>query len=470
MSGNLPSKLSLGTRDQFSRRCFIRNSTTSFAGLALSALAHELAAAEERGPLDPKQPHFKARAKSVIYLSMNGGPSQVDTFDYKPELQKNDGKSANAVGGGTASRLARKGKLWGSPWQFSQHGKSGLHISELFPNVAKHADDLCLLNGMHTDVSGHALATQMQFTGSFQFTRPSLGSWVLYGLGSEATDIPGFVSLRKREFGPAFLPPYYQPTELDVSVGVDNIRNPAMNSKEQRAQLDFLHQVNDSTTSKNQALTEAVDSLRADYEMAFKMQTSLPGIIDLKGEKPELLEEYGINGTRTRGFGTQCLIARRLVQKGVRFIQVEHGGWDQHHTLVDNLTMNCEATDQPVAALLADLKRHDLLDETLVIWGGEFGRTPFSEDWTSGRAKGRDHNAVGYTMWLAGGGVKGGLRHGSTDELGSKAVDGRVHIHDLHATVLHLLGLDHTRLTFRYGGRDFRLTDVHGDVAHEIIA
>ena len=276
MSGNLPSKLSSESRDQFSRRRFIRNSTTSFAGLALSALAHEMAAAEEQGPLDPKQPHFKARAKSVIYLSMNGGPSQVDTFDYKPELQKNDGKSANAVGGGTASRLARKGKLWGSPWQFSQHGESGLHISELFPNVAKHADDLCLLNGMHTDVSGHALATQMQFTGSFQFTRPSLGSWVLYGLGSEATDIPGFVSLRKREFGPAFLPPYYQPTELDVSVGVDNIRNPAMNSKQQRAQLDFLHQVNDAATSKNQALTEAVDSLRADYEMAFKMQTSLP--------------------------------------------------------------------------------------------------------------------------------------------------------------------------------------------------
>ena len=455
--------------DCLSRRRLIH---ASFAGLALNALAQEFSPAAESktGPLDPKKPHHKPRAKSVIYLSMNGGPSQVDTFDYKPDLQKNDGKTSEAVGGGTGSRIARKGNLWGSPWEFSQHGESGLHISELLPNIARHADDLCVLNGMHTDVSGHALATQMQFTGSFQFTRPSLGSWVLYGLGSEATDIPGFVSLRKREFGPAFLPPYYQPTELNVSAGVDNIRNPSMSPQEQRTQLDFLHQFNNSTTEENSAITEAVNSLRSDYEMAFRMQASLPGIIDLKSEKPEVLEEYGINGTRTKGFGTQCLIARRLIEKGVRFVQIQHGGWDQHHTLVEDLTTNCEATDQPVAALIADLKRRNLLEDTLVVWGGEFGRTPFSEDWTSGRPKGRDHNAVGYTMWLAGGGVKGGLRYGSTDELGSKAVDGRVHIHDLHATILHLLGLDHTRLTFRYGGRDFRLTDVLGEVAHDILA
>ena len=401
---------------------------------------------------------------------MSGGPSQVDTFDYKPVLQKNDGKSAENIGGGTPSREVRKGALWASPWEFSQHGQSGLPISELFPHLARHADDLCILNGMHTDVSGHALATQMQFTGSFQFTRPSLGSWVLYGLGSESTDVPGFVSLRKREFGPAFLPPYYQPSEIDIKAGVANIRNRSMNRAEQRAQLEFLHRFNQRNADEHRARQEAVDSLRADYEMAFRMQTSLPGILDLKEESPKLLEEYGVNNTRTHGFATQCLIARRLVQKGVRFVQVQHGGWDQHHTLVDALAANCEATDQPIAALLADLRRQGMLEDTLVVWGGEFGRTPFSEEWTSGRAKGRDHNAVGYTMWLAGGGVKGGMRHGSTDDLGSKAVDGRVHIHDLHATILHLLGMDHERLTFRYGGRDFRLTDVHGEVVHKILA
>lgn len=459
---------------EVTRRQLIRTSTAGIAGLALSVLAHEdLAVADENITADqPKSgmPHFRPRAKSVIYLSMNGGPSQVDTFDYKPVLQKSDGKSAEVVNGGTASRLARKGKLWASPWKFSQHGQSGLHLSELFPHIAKHVDDLCIINSMHTDVSAHALATQMQFTGSFQFTRPSVGSWVLYGLGSEANDIPGFVSLRKREFGPGFLPSNYRATELDAKSGVSNIHNDWLTRAQQRAQLDLLSQFDRSSAQSNPALTEVVDGVHADYEMAFRMQSSLPAVLDVKDAPQKLLEEYGITETATRGFGLQCLVARRLIQQGVRFVQLESGGWDQHHTLVDNLKTQCESTDQPIAALLADLKRHDLLKDTLVIWGGEFGRTPFSEDWPSGRMKGRDHNAVGYTMWLAGGGVKGGMRYGMTDELGSQAVEDRMHLHDLHATVLHLLGLDHTRLTFRYGGRDFRLTDVHGDVAHKIIA
>ena len=455
-----------------SRRQLIRQSTAGIAGLALGVLAHEntVAASEQAATSTGKQPHFQQRAKAVIYLSMSGGPSQVDTFDYKPVLQKSDSKSADAVGGGTGSRLARKGKLWASPWKFSQHGESGQYISELLPNIAGHADELCIVNSMHTDVSGHALATQMQFTGSFQFTRPSVGSWVLYGLGSESTDIPGFVSLRKREFGPAFLPSNYRATELDTQTGIRNIRNPNMSRADQRAQLDFLSAFDRQSAKHNTALAETVDSLHADYEMAFKMQSSLPGILDVSDASPKLLEEYGISETATRGFGLQCLIARRLVQKGVRFVQLESGGWDQHHTLVENLANNCSATDKPIAALLADLKRCGLLNDTLVIWGGEFGRTPFSEDWTSGRTKGRDHNAVGYTMWLAGGGAKGGMRYGKTDELGSQAVEDRVHLHDLHATVLHLLGLDHTKLTFRYGGRDFRLTDVHGHVVRDILA
>ncbi len=453
---------------EFSRRQLLRASSAGIAGLALNVLAHENHATADDHITG--EAHHRPRAKSVIYLSMSGGPSQVDTFDYKPVLQKSDGKSADMVNGGTASRLARKGKLWASPWKFSQHGESGLHVSELLPHTAKHVDDLCVVNGMHTDVSGHALATQMQFTGSFQFTRPSVGSWVMYGLGSEAKDIPGFVSLRKREFGPAFLPSNFRATELDTNSGVTNIHNKHITRAEQRAQLDLLSKLDRGSARSNPALAQAVDSIHADYEMAFRMQTSLPGILDVKDAPEKLLEEYGITNTATRGFGLQCLVARRLVQQGVRFVQLESGGWDQHHTLVDNLTTQCQSTDQPIAALLADLKRHDLLKDTLVIWGGEFGRTPFSEDWPSGRSKGRDHNAVGYTMWLAGGGVKGGMRYGMTDELGSQAVEDRMHLHDLHATVLHLLGLDHTQLTFRYGGRDFRLTDVHGDVAHKIIA
>ena len=451
------------------RRDLLRAAALGLTGVYCNGLiGGAMAVADD--PLTPKPTHFPARADTIIYLSMEGGPSHVDTFDYKPELQKRDGQSATKVGGGTPSREARKGNLWASPWKFSQHGQSGLHISELFPHLAKHADKLCLLNGMYTDTSAHALAQQTQFTGSFQFARPSLGSWVMYGLGSTAVDVPGYISLRQREYGSAFLPGYYQHTHLDLNRGVDNIGNTRINREEQLEQLEQLAKHDRILASDIPAFEEITRGQKANYEMAYKMQSSMTALLDMEDADEREIQAYGIDQPETKSFGMQCLLARRLVEKGVRFVQLQHGGWDQHFSLVDNLGTRCAATDRPIAALLEDLDQRGMLERTLVIWGGEFGRTPFSEDWTSGRAKGRDHNAVGYTVWMAGGGVKGGMRYGSTDELGSTAVQGRMHLHDLHATVLHLMGLDHEKLTYRYGGRDFRLTDVHGHVAKEIFA
>jgi hypothetical protein len=448
---------------------------TAFAGLAARAAAKEAAKA---GPLAPKPPHFAPRAKHVIFLCMNGGPSHVDTFDYKPELQANNGKSVTNRGRGVPA------KLLASPWKFSQHGKSGLWISELFPEIAKHADDLCLVRSMQTDLPAHPQAFLQMHTGSFQFVRPSLGAWTLYGLGTENENLPGFISLNPpltnggpQNFGSAFLPAIYQGTRIGADAGfggggrfagggdakMPNISNSKLSRDGQRAQLDFIQTLNQERLYNDQ-VNPQVEGVIESYELAFRMQSEVPQVMDLSKESEATKKRYGI-GSGNDSFARSCLLARRMVEAGVRFVEVGSGGWDQHRNLKNDLAARCESVDQPAAALLADLKQRGLLKDTLVIWGGEFGRTPYAQG-----DDGRDHNNKGFTLWMAGGGVKGGLSYGSTDEYGAEAVENPVHIHDLHATILHLLGLDHEKLTYKYAGRDFRLTDVHGNVVKGIFS
>ncbi|MDQ3621441.1 MAG: DUF1501 domain-containing protein [Verrucomicrobiota bacterium] len=451
-----------------SRREMLRRVSCGFGMLALAGLCREAAAADSPGPLAPKLPHFAARAKRVIFLFMVGGPSQHDTFDYKPRLNADDGQTDRS----------KQRQLLGSPWKFSQHGRSGLWISELCPHVARHADELCVLKGLHTDKADHTEATLQLHTGSSQFVRPSVGAWTLYGLGTENQNLPGFITISPRlgnggaqSYGSAFLPAINQGTRIGDSkrpvaqFKIKNLANPRLSSAAQREQLDLIQSLNRERLEREQGNTQ-LEGVIQSYELAFRMQTELPQVMDFSGETQATLEMYGIGeGQPTDNFGRQCLMARRFVESGVRFVEVCHEFWDHHGDLSKGLTKECLATDQPIGALLADLKERGLLEDTLVVWGGEFGRTPDSPT-----RDGRDHNPKGYTMWLAGGGVKGGLAHGATDEHGYEAVDGRVHLHDLHATMLHLLGLDHERLTYQYGGRDFRLTDVHGRVVKEILA
>ncbi|MFT4649792.1 MAG: hypothetical protein ACI87O_000715 [Planctomycetota bacterium] len=442
------------------------------AGMGMLAL-HGVAGARPltiEDLLAAKAPMMPAKAKRVIFLCMSGAPSHVDTFDYKPELAANNGK--------TLSGYRKGAKLLGSPFEFAQHGQSGLWISELFPNLAKHADDLCLLHGMHTELPAHPQAQTMLHTGSIQFVRPSLGAWSLYGLGTENTNLPGFVTLnpqggRAQLFGSAFLPATYQGLRIGTGGNrrgrgakdpVEDIKNPRQGPKLQRKQLDLVQRLN-KAYAKREKGDDDIQAVIESYELAFRMQAELPDLMDLSGVKQKTLDEYGIGQEATDGFGRQCLTAMHLAQAGVRFIEVGQGGWDHHRNLRADLTESCTGIDQPIAALLNDLKRQGMLDETLVIWGGEFGRTPYAQG-----SDGRDHNNRGFTTWMAGGGVKGGMSYGSTDELGIEAVEGRLSIHDWHATILHLMGLDHERLTYNYAGRDFRLTDVHGDVARDILA
>jgi len=458
-----------------SRRDLLQSSSCGFGMLAFAGLFGKsalAAATDTDNPLSAKQPHFAPKAKRVIFMFMQGGPSHVDTFDYKPALERDDGKAPGQAVGGKGNR-----KLMKSPWTFSPSGNSGLPISELFPNVAKHADDLCLLNSMHTDLPNHPQAAVQLHTGSFQFVRPSMGAWVLYGLGTENQELPGFITINPItrvggavNFGSSFLPAPFQGTPIggegqNLSKAViPNIANRELSREQQRKQLDLLQSINRDRLAQDKVNSE-LEGVIESYELAFRMQTAVPKIMDFRDESPTTLESYGIGGGPTDNFGRQCLMARRFAEAGVRFIEVGHGGWDQHQQLRNRLTANCTAVDQPIAALLADLKQRDMLKDTLVVWGGEFGRTPHAQN-----EDGRDHNAVGYTMFMAGGGVKGGLRYGATDEHGIRSVDNKMHVHDLHATILHLLGLDHERLTYRYSGRDFRLTDVHGVVAKDILA
>jgi hypothetical protein len=447
------------------------NMRTAAAGQAVAAgdeaggTAAGAQPAAAAGPLSPREPHFAARAKRVIFLFMQGGPSHVDTLDWKPELQKRDGQT-----GGSAGRV---GKLLAPQFQFQRSGDSGLWLSELFPELAKHADRLCLLNGMHTSNAAHPQATIALHTGSVNFVRPSLGAWVTYGLGTVNQDLPGFVTISPvglggaQNYGSSFLPASFQGTRVQPEEGgIADIRNSRMSPSAQRRQIDFVQDLNRGLLSRHPGHAELEGLIQAN-ELAWRMQSSVPDVLDLSGESKEIQDRYGLQDSATADFGKQCLMARRLAEAGVRFIQVSRNGWDQHRDLKSALQRNCEAIDRPIAALLSDLEQRGLLQDTLVLWGGEFGRSP-QDQGSSG--DGRRHNNTGYSMWMAGGGVRGGMQYGTTDELGEKAESGRLSTHDLHATILHLLGMDHTRLTYRYAGRDFRLTDVYGEVAKDILA
>jgi len=464
-----------------SRRAALKSISSGFGYLAFAALAAEQARAESTSgaadnPLAPKAPHFAPRAKRVIFLSMRGAPSHVDTFDYKPQLQADSGK--------TGKYSVARGSLMGSPWEFRQHGQSGLWISELFPEVAKHADELCLLRGMHTDLPNHPQAQVQMHTGNFQFVRPSLGAWTLYGLGTENSSLPGFIALNPpagaaQHFGSAFLPAIYQGTKIgadpraqlrarfrnqQAAPAIPNIANEKLTKDMQRVQLDLIQSLNQDKLERD-VHQPAVEGVIESYELAFRMQDELPHLADLSDESQQTLDMYGVGSGETDSFGRQCILARRFAEAGVRFIEISHGNWDHHRNIRTDLPARCQEIDQPIAALLTDLRQRDMLKDTLVIWAGEFGRTPHGQG-----GNGRDHNNKGYTTWMAGGGVKGGFSYGATDEHGYEAVDGKMHIHDWHATILHLMGLDHEQLTFRYAGRDFRLTDVHGHVAKAILA
>lgn len=465
-----------------SRRNMLRSMGAGFGYVALSGLLAGEARAEFDNPMSAKTPGMgiAPRAKRVVMLSMRGGPSHLDTFDYKPGLTEMAGKSY----------ADKNRKLYPSPFAFQQHGQSGMWISDLYPELSRHADDLCVINSMYTDVPNHPQAFLMMHTGEFRFARPSMGAWVLYGLGSENEDLPGFVTISPpsrfggtQNYGSSFLPAIYQGTPIGQSgspvsaAAISNLKPEHVTIEEQRGQLDLLQGMNQSFLARKQVNAD-LEGVIQSYELAFRMQGALPDVLDLSQETAETLGRYGIRGAaaaaggKRKGgggsadFGRQCLMARRLLESGVRFVELCHEGWDQHNGLTARLTANAGATDQPIAALLDDLKQRGMLKDTLVIWGGEFGRTPGSQN-----GDGRDHNAKGFSMWLAGGGVKGGLRFGETDEIGNEAVVNKVHHHDLHATILHLLGLDHDALTYRYGGRDYKLTGVsHARVVEGVLA
>lgn len=486
---------------RLSRREWLRQSSSSFGYLALAAMCAESAAQRARAnPLSPKTPHFAPRAKRVIFLFMRGGPSQVDTFDYKPELKQHSGEKAAKSYNPMSMGQADKDVLFGSPYQFAQHGQSGLWISELFPNLARHTDDLCVINSMHCDSPAHDLATVNAYTGFSNSVRPSLGAWVQYGLGSESEDLPGYVVLGRptglfaqgESYNCAFLPAFYQGTVVEAAGGgLPDITNSRLSMEEQRQQLDLMQSMNRRLLDRAQADPQ-IESVIESYELGFRMQTVVPEIMNIGRESRETLAMYGIQGDaglvqsfraekitleaakkayqESFTFGQQCLIARRMAEAGVRFIQLSTGfRWDHHKNLPVEMPASAAGTDMAIAGLLTDLKQRDMLKDTLVIWGGEFGRTPTTGIFSRPGAEGRDHNHRGFTIWMAGGGVKGGLRYGATDEFGGIAVENKVHTHDLHATILHLLGLDHRQLKYRYAGRDYTLTDLDGHVIDDVI-
>jgi hypothetical protein len=474
------------------RRELVWEMGAGFAGLALTALLDgdgffqrraRAGAAPSEGATGPRLPHFAAKAKSVIFLLMNGGPSQVDTFDHKPMLAKYAG-SPLPEGKKFINSAGRKiGWLTPAFRPFRPGGTSGLMVSDYFPRVREHADKLCVIRSCHTDSHAHGSALVAMNTGKTFIGRPSLGSWAVYGLGTENQDLPGYVVLLDKRGGPisgqpnwssGFMSSAYSGTLFrPTGDPILDLRGPdGMDGASQRAQLDLLARLNHEHLDARpggRELAARIDS----YELAYRMQAATPEAVDLTQESPRTLDEYGVGRAPTDEFGRNCLIARRLVERGVRFVQLYSGGghleetWDAHAGIESNHGRHAAEVDQPIAALLADLARRGLLDQTLVVWGGEFGRMPFSE---GKGAPGRNHNPYGFSMWMAGGGVKGGVAHGATDELGFEAVEDRVHLHDLHATILHLLGLDHERLTYFHQGRDERLTDVYGVVVKDLIA
>lgn len=466
------------------RREWLRRTGAGFGSLALASLLCQDGGAADRSsnPLASLAPHYPAKIRSVIFLFMYGGPSHVDLFDPKPTLAKYDGQAIPVFNqddvfmSGKTKNIAMK-----SPYKFAKYGQSGIEISETYPELAKHADKLCIIRSMHCESNNHGPAIFQMNSGSILAGRPSIGSWLTYGLGTEGENLPGYVVMLDYQGAPingamnwsnGFMPAAYQGVPfrsggepiayLSPPTGVTRGR--------QRARLDLLRQWNESHAAANPA-DSALAARIASYELAFRMQTHATEAVDLRGESAAIQNLYGLDNKTSQHFGRNCLLARRLVERGVRFIQLYSGGnegpkaWDAHDDLKKNHDLHCAETDKPIAGLLTDLKNRGLLDTTLVIWGGEFGRTPTAE-----RGKGRDHHARGFTMWMAGGGIRGGTIHGATDEFGYHAVENKVSVPDLHATILHLLGLDHKKLTFRFMGRDMRLTDVSGEVIKPILA
>jgi hypothetical protein len=468
-----------------SRREFLCRSSCGFGALALAGLSSWDASAASSDPLATRTPHHAPRAKRVIFLFMQGGVSHVDSFDYKPRLVKDDGKMLAFDDARVLANTGMRGssqRVMQPLWKFSQHGQCGRWASDLFPEINQHVDKLCFIHSMHTEGVAHGPATLFLHCGATNFVRPSMGSWVLYGLGTENRNLPGFVSIAPsagnggpRNYGNAFLPTVFQGTALGKAGGpisdavIRNLAGP-LSADAEAARFQLLRELHTEQLKRTPGDSE-MEAVASSYELAWRMQANAPDVLDLSKESAETLRLYGINETRTDNFGRQCLMARRLCESGVRFVQVTYGdssanpAWDQHSNLPKHAD-HAKAVDRPIAGLLADLQQRGLLEDTIVWWGGEFGRTPYAEK----NGTGRDHNPGGFTVWLAGGGFKPGFAHGATDEFGAQAAVDKVHMHDLHATILHQLGLDHEQLTFRYAGRDFRLTDVHGHVVKQVLA
>ena len=464
-------------RTFWNRRSFLQNNVM---GLGYSALLGSIHAKGMLPKYRLKPTKYKQRAKRVLFLFMKGGPSQVDTFDYKPKLKFDHGKPLPFAK--PKVQFAKTGNLMSSPWEFSRYGESGHYVSELFPNVARHVDDLCFIHSMHGTNPAHGAAVLKLHTGSENFIRPSMGAWVSYGLGTENQNLPAFISIcptlahgGAQNWGSAFLPNTYQGCPIgnasikpgDAKLG--HISNKVDSISQQRVQLNFLNSLNNR--QNRGTIQPELEQRIEDFEMAFRMQTSIPLAQDLTGESEVTKRLYGMDQSISENFGTQCLIARRFLEHGVRFVQVTHSAlkaqWDQHGNLRRDHAERAAQVDQPIAGLLTDLKIRGLLEDTLVIWAGEFGRTPTVQ---GPKFDGRDHNPNGFTIWLAGAGVKRGFKYGSTDEYGYYAKENPVHVHDFHATLLAFLGIDHTELTYPFAGRDFRLTDVHGRVVNEVFA
>jgi hypothetical protein len=455
-----------------------------FGGVALAAMLAEASAAEKPASQTASKAtsaeglHHAARAKNVIFLYMDGGPSQVDTFDPKPRLDKENGKPFPSKVEPT--QFDNVGMTLASPWKFEQHGESGIPVSALFPHLARCVDDMCVIRSMTSEFSEHTNANYFLHTGSGLQGRPSMGAWITYGLGSQSQELPGFVVIDGGlippggldNFNSGFLPATYQGSVFKPTGSpVANIVRGEQTDSSQRRKLDLVARL-DRQAVEQSGKIDAIESAILNYELAYRMQTAVPKLVDFSGETEATHKLYGLDASfaPTKIFAAECLLARRLVEQGVRFVEltcpkVSGDRWDQHGRLREGHEANSLAVDQPIAALLTDLKSRGLLDSTLVVWAGEFGRTPFAQG-----KDGRDHNPFGFTVWMAGGGVRGGMTYGATDEFGYKAIEKKLEMHDLHATMLHLLGVDHTRQTFRFGGRDMRLTDVHGHVVTDIIA
>lgn len=464
------------------RRHFLRNCSVGLGSFALGSLlrTNRAAAADRTDALAPKTPHFPPKAKRVIHLFMAGAPSQLDLFDYKPELAKLQGKPLppSVIGGQRYAFIRPDAAVLGPQFKFAKQGKSGLEISEALPNLAKVADEICLIRSMTTDQFNHAPAQIFFNTGFSQPGRPCLGSWTLYGLGCETQNLPAFVVMSTgagisggaANWSSGFMPTLYSGVRfrnqgdpiLDVSTPKD------IDAEQQKETLELIQGLNKLSLAREG--DPEIATRIAQYEMAYRLQSSAPELTDLSSEGKETLDLYGCDPAKP-SFARACLLARRMIERGVRFVNIYHEGWDAHSDVIGNHKKNCGETDQASAALVQDLRRRGLLDDTLVIWGGEFGRTPMVESSAAlGRSLGRDHHPQAYTMWMAGGGVKPGISYGATDDLGFHVAKDKVHVHDLQATIMHLLGFDHERLTFPHAGRDFRLTDVHGKVVNEILA